>query len=254
MKRALYDLTNEEFAYFANKLCEQLNEREIKYILVGGTAVQAHVLGRLCNQNGKNLEELVLDPKIRIQDYVRATDDIDLAIESSISSKNGDFVFARKMKEIFSGIAGEYIPPSEEYILKYTVARQGIKRPIFQIHIDGETNDEQRISLNIGRNKSDLYNLDVNNYDRFINEGQKVTIPFSSKFDLNLKIIKPEHLIASKASKFRAKDTKDIYTVVESMAKSGEKIDLVEIKKLMLPKYEKNYRQFLELIKLGRDK
>ena len=250
MKKALYNLCDEEFAYFVNKFNEQISKREMSYILVGGTAVQAHVLKRLCNKTGKNLEQLISDPNVRLQDFIRSTDDVDLSIDSSIVQNEGECEFTKKITTLLNNISGEYMSPSEENILKYKLIREGVKRPIFQIYINDKTNDEQRISMNIGRHKSDLKNLDSKYYDLFIKDGQKMILPYNSNFQINMNVIKPEHLLASKISKFRWKDTMDIHILSDFMIDQGENINLSEIKELLLPEYEKNYQRFLELAKL----
>lgn len=250
MKRELYDLSDEEFAYFVDNLNKQMNEKEIPYILVGGTAVQAHVFKRLCAKTGKNLEQIIADPTIRIQDFVRATDDIDLAIDSSIVRTKGDTVFAKEIMSVFDGLKGEYISPSEEHIFEYQLTRRGVKRPVFQIYVDEETDDEQLIAMNVGRYKSDLNSLDSKYYDKFVNQGQEISIPYNSNFNINLRVIKPEHLLASKISKFRAKDTMDLHTLADCIVESKEKINLGEVREILSPDYIDNYNRFLELAKL----
>ena len=250
MKRELYDLTDEEFAFFVNNINKQMKNRKISYVLVGGTAVQAHVLHRLCSKTGKNLEQIISDPNIRVQDFIRATDDVDIALDSSIVRKKGDTYFAREIMGVFNGLKGEYFSPSEEHIFEYQLSRKGIKRPIFQIYVDGETDNEQVISMNVGRHEKDLYNLDSKYYNKFVAEGQNILIPYSDSFNLNLRVLKPEHLLASKISKFRAKDTMDIHILADCMEERKEKINLSEIKELLFPNYEDNYFRFLELVKL----
>ncbi len=250
MKRELYNLTDEEFAFFVNNLHKQTKNRKISYVLVGGTAVQAHVLNRLCNKTGKNLEQIISDPNIRVQDFIRSTDDIDIALDSSIAGKKGEMNFAEDVMGLLKDLTGEDFSPSEEHILEYRLARTGIKRPVFQIYVDGETDDEQRIAMNIGRNKSDLKNLDSKYYDKFVKEGQEIVIPYNSQFNINTRVIKPEHLLASKISKFRAKDTMDLHMLADCMTQSKEKIDLVETRSILSPDYSDNYNRFLELVKL----
>ena len=104
--------------------------------------------------------------------------------------------------------------------------------------------------MNIGRKKSDLKNLDSEFYDKFVEEGQETIIPYNSEFNLTTRVIKPEHLLASKISKFRAKDTMDLHIIADCMTHTGEKIDLLEIKDLLFPYYEDNYHRFLDLAKL----
>jgi len=53
MKRELYILVDEELGYFVNNLHEQMEREKMPYALVGGTAVQAHILKRLSDKTGK---------------------------------------------------------------------------------------------------------------------------------------------------------------------------------------------------------
>lgn len=254
MKRELYSLSDEEFAYFVNNLHRQMGKEKIPYILVGGTAVQAHILKRLSDKTGKNLSDLVLDPEVRLQDYVRSTDDVDLTVSSSIVKKEGEVGFTKKINRVLDGLAvREVISPSEEFILGYKLIRRGIKRPRFQIYVDDEFDDEMQIAMNIGRHKKDLRNLDSKNYELFVNEGKVLKIPFTSDFIISTKVIKPEHLIASKVSQFRAKDTMDIHNLADLMRDCGEKLDTSEIRELLLPNYQRNYERFLDLTNLTND-
>ncbi len=247
MKRALYDLTDEEFAFFVNNFGKQMDESQIPYILVGGAAIQAHIIKRGCTKTGKTVEQIVADPNIRVQDFIRATDDVDVALDPSIGEMGFSY-FSRKMREVLEKLESEHISPSEEHIFRYHLMRKGVKRPVFQIYVDEETNDEQIISMNVSKDKSDLYNLDPSYYEKFVKEGQDISIPYSSTFSLDLRVIKPEHLLATKISRFRAKDAMDIHVLADCMKENGEKIDLQEIEQILLPNYEDNYDKFLRLI------
>jgi len=251
MKRELYTLADEEFGYFISNLHEQMKKEDLSYVLVGGTAVQAHIFKRLTDQTKKTLSELILSDELRIQDYIRATDDIDLAISSRVLEREGYVNFNRKMNRVLDMLeTEEVISPSEEFLLSYKLIRRGIKRPRFQIYVDGEGNDEMQIAMNIGRDKKDLQNLDSENYDTFVDGGQTLQIPFNKDFIISANVIKPEHLIVSKVAKFRAKDTMDVHSLSDLIRDCGEELNLSEIKKLLLPDYEKNYRRFLDLANL----
>jgi len=251
MKREIYNLSDEELAYLIGNLDEKMNAEKIPYIIVGGTAVQAQVLKRLHQKTGRTLAELAEDSKIRLQDYVRSTDDVDLAISSRIERERGEVDFAKKIFGVLESLAvPEAISPSGEYILGYQLVRKGIKRPVFQIYIDEETNDERRLALNIGRNPRDLENLDSQHYDEFIERGEEIVLPYNSDFTLRMRVIRPEHLLASKVSKFRAKDTMDIHTLADLMREGGEEIDFNEMRRLLLPEYTRNYERFLDLVNL----
>ena len=252
MKRELYMLSDEELAYFVDNLHRQIEKEGMPYVLVGGTAVQVHVLKRLSNKTGKNLSELVSTEGVRLQDYIRPTDDVDLAISSSVLETYGEVDFAKKVNKVLDGLERkEVISPSEEFLLGYRLIRKGVKRPRFQIYVDDKGDDKMQIALNIGRNKKDLQNLDSKNYDFFVGGGQLLNIPFNEGFSINTRVIKPEHLIASKIAKFRAKDTMDIHNLADLMRDCGEELNLSEIKKLLLPNYERNYERFLDLVNLS---
>jgi len=251
MKREIYNLADEELAFLVSNLHEQMGKKGMPYILVGGTAVQAHTLSRLQRKTGKTLAELAEDPSIRLQDYVRSTDDVDLAIHSGVEGRAGRTAVGKMIFGILDELAvPEVISPSEDMILGYRLVRKGMKRPVFQVVIDGETDDERRLALNIGVNPADLENLDAKFYDEFVDAGQEVKMPYNRTFDVKTRVIKPEHLIASKVAKFRAKDTMDVHGLVDLMVEMGETPDLAEIKRLLLPDHEINYQRFLGLTKL----
>lgn len=186
-----------------------------------------------------------------MQDYIRPTDDVDLAVSSYVLESQGEVDFAKKVNRVLDKLEKrEIISPSEEFLLSYKLIRRGIKRPRFQVYVDEKGDDEMQIALNIGRNKKDLQNLDSENYDTFIDDGQLLQIPFTENFIIQARVIKPEHLISSKVAKFRAKDTMDVHSLADLMRDCGEKLNLSEIKKFLLPKYERNYERFLDLVDL----
>ncbi len=251
MKREIYSLANEELALLIGNLHQSLVDEKIPYIIVGGVATQAHILSRLQKKTGKTLSELCEDPSLRLQDFVRATDDVDLAIDPKIEDEIGRIETGKKIGGVLKKIDGkECIPPSQEHILRYHLARHGIKRPIFQISRDGEIDYDRAISFNIGLNRSDLEGLDPQFYDLFIEEGQELKMPFDDNYNLVARVIRPEHLLACKTAKFRAKDTMDLHNLADIMRESGENIDLDEMKKILLPNYVDNYHRFLDLAKL----
>ena len=47
MKRQIYDLTNEAFGMFVNRVGTVLNEEKIPHYIGGGVAVQAYILSML---------------------------------------------------------------------------------------------------------------------------------------------------------------------------------------------------------------
>ena len=254
MKRELYNLTDEEFAYFVSNLHKQMEAEKLPYVLVGGAAVQAHVLDRMCRKTGKNISQLVSAPDVRLHDYFRSTDDIDLAVDSSVATRHGDIEFAKIISRVLDKLqvreGSERLSPSEEHFLAYVLQRGGMKRSVFQVYVDGETDGDSMITINVGRSPRDLENLDSKFYDVFVREGQVIEISYCPGFTLTSRVIKPEHLLASKISKFRIKDTMDMHSLADIIAECGETVDVGEIKRLLLPRYEINYHRFLSLANL----
>jgi len=112
-KRALYDLTDEEFAYFVNEVNKGLEREGISHIFVGGTASQIQIAERLCKLHNTDLVTLARDE--RLQDYLRATDDIDLALATKAYAQ-GDTEYAHVINKLLDSLTKEVISPSEEHI------------------------------------------------------------------------------------------------------------------------------------------
>ena len=81
MKRQLYDLTDEPFVMFVDRLDEVLKGEEIRYNVVGGVASQAYILDMLSKKHDRPIDGLVRYEDVRVQDYLRSTDDVDIALD-----------------------------------------------------------------------------------------------------------------------------------------------------------------------------
>ena len=99
--------------------------------------------------------------------------------------------------------------------------------------------------MNLGTKPKDLRNLESLYYNKFIKEGQRIVIPYSNDFELKLRVIKPEHLLAAKISHLRPKDFMDIANLVNLMRLDGESIDLKEIEKILGVEYQDKFTRFL---------
>jgi len=241
MKRELYSLRNEEFAYFAHLVAEKLTELERPYLIVGGTAVQAYTLEGLCKSNNATVVELDNDRNRRFQDVLRATDDLDLALKFP-----KDMEDSKKANVIFSfleGIRGEHLSPN--HIIEYRFDRSGHQRPRFSITVDEQQGES--VALNISRRPQDLKGLPIEFYDYFIDEGVTLDIPYNSDFLLKLRVPRIEHVIAAKVSHFREKDAADLMSLAKASRLRGE-LDLGEIEKILLPVYERRYDRFRHLV------
>lgn len=246
MKRALYNITDEEFAYFVNEIGKGFDEQTIPYVFVGGTATQMHIIKRLYNIHKQDINTMAED--VRLQDYLRSTDDIDVALSSGVY--NGDNIrYIEKINKFQDFLNQEVISPTEEHVVKYESVRKGAKRPVFQIHVDDKTDDEKRIALNISRRPQDLVNLESKFYQFFVDNGKRVEVPYNQNLNINVKVINPIHLLAAKISHFRAKDTMDIHNLVDLMRDNNEQIDFGKIKEILGVNYSANFERFLSLIK-----
>lgn len=245
-KRELYDISDEEFAYFLNEIGKSLSKENNQYIFVGGTAVQIHTMKRLCEINKTDIS--TLSKEKRLQDYLRATDDVDMALSSEIYAGKNELEYAHIINKVLSSLEKEVISPSEDHILEYRIIRKGVKRPVFQISVDGEISDEQIIALNINRKPEDLRNLESHLYQTFVSEGNNIVVPYNKNFSLDVRVISPTNLLATKVSKLRPKDTMDIQNLTQLMTENKENIDINKIQGILGAGYSNNFSRFLSLI------
>ncbi|MBT4165438.1 hypothetical protein HOE04_00180 [archaeon] len=250
MKRAIYSFGNEVFTFFANRVEEELNARDIPHIFVGGSAVQAHILKRLTDSYDTDISTLASNEGLRFQDYIRATDDIDLALkfpeedEKDIAEVNT----VGSIRDFCDALSGEYISGTEKNIFSYELERRGITKPVFKIKIDED--EEERIFMNLSRKSKNLKKLSFSCYNEFIDAGSELVIPYSKDYNLKLTVPKLEHVLATKISQLRAKDLMDISNLVKVVHSVGEEVDLEELERILKPVHTKNYGQFLSLVGL----
>lgn len=242
MKHALYNLTDEQFAFFVDKIGVDLDGRDIPHIFVGGTAVQAHVLSRLTKKYEQPMDSL--EGSVRVQDYIRSTDDVDLALR--FPEDMPDTEVGRKIKDFCESIPGEYIPGTENHIIAYTLERMGLKRPVFGVSVDDKSGEP--ISMNISKKPSDLNKLNTKYYNVFLEEGQELDLPFSEDYSFRVRVPRVEHVLATKISNFRAKDAMDLKNLVSVVEDVGESINLGEVRSILGPENTRKYEQFESLM------
>ncbi len=243
MKRQLYDLTDEAFAVFVNRIGSVLRDENVTHNIVGGTASQAYILDLMTKKYGRNIVDLTADPDVRIQDYVRSTDDIDIAL-----GLNGEDVDKIRLitNDILPRLNFEEISPDEESIIEYKSERIGASRPRFRVYTNGQGSQDDVIAMNLSRGQNgDLYKLDDSLYKEFLEQGRDIEIPFADDYSINLRVPRLEHLLASKISQSRAKDLMDNKNIAALVKKSGIKIDFGEMDRILLPEHEDNYTHFL---------
>lgn len=243
MKRQIYDLTDQPLIMFSDKVGKVLTDANVSHNIVGGVATQAYILNMMSQFYGKNVSEMVEDSNIRIQDYIRSTDDIDLAL--GLEGNDGEKIRLIN-QEILPNLPHEAISPDEESIIEFREGRRGASRPTYRVYTDEKGSQEDVIALNISRGQlKDLHKLDSKWYNTFIEQGQELVIPYSEDYSLKLKVPKIEHVLASKIAHFRSKDLMDNRNIATLVKKLGVDLDFNEMSEILLPNYEDNYHQFL---------
>jgi hypothetical protein len=242
MKRQLYDLTDEPFVMFVDRLNEVLKGEEIRYNVVGGVASQAYILDMLSKKHDSPIDGLVRYEDVRIQDYLRSTDDVDIALD--LKGEEAD-----KMKTITTVIIPkmgfEGISPDGESLVEFRSERVGASRPRFRVYVNDQGTQEEVIAMNIGRKPSDIRKLDPNLYGDFINQGRYLRLEYSEDFSLNLHVPRLEHVLASKLSQSRAKDLMDVRNLTTLAKDTGRELDFQEIERVLLERYPDEYERFL---------
>ncbi len=252
MKREIYNLGDEEFAFFINRIAEELRYRDIPYAFVGGVAVQSQILKRLTKKYNADISHLILNSDVRFQDYVRATDDVDLALKFPTDEKgNVSPENLEKIIDVCEHIEGVYLSGDHKHLFEYLLQRNGIRRPVFSVSIDD--NQQENLFLNISRESRNLRRISYQFYEEFIDAGEDLTIPYSSSFSLRIKTYRPEHILATKISQLRAKDMMDIKNLVEIMQQCGEEVDAKELERILIPCHLINYERFGSLTGISVD-
>ncbi len=243
MKREIYNLTDEPFALFVNKVGAVLKNKGIEHSVVGGVSVQAYILDMLTKKYNGDVYGLVHNPSIRIQDYLRSTDDVDLSLKLNEES---DMDKIRRINSVLPDFACEDISPHGESIVEIKPERVGASRPTFRVYVDDKGDEQDIISMNLTRNKKDgLRHLNEFWYDEIIKQSQELTIPHVSNYNLNIRVPKLEHVLATKISGSRAKDLMDIKNLVDLAKGTNKELSLDELEKILMPENQTHYFSFL---------
>lgn len=243
MKRELYDLTDEPFTLFVNRVGDILRKNKIEHNIVGGVSVQAYILKMLTEKYGNTICELNHNHKLRIQDYIRSTDDVDLAL--NLGGRD-DAEKIKRINKISPDFACEEIAPCGESIVEIKPERVGASRPTFRVYVDDKSNEDDVIAMNISRNKGDIHNLNEYWYDELIKDSQKLVLPYTQDYSLTINVPTMEHLLATKIAGARAKDLMDEKNLVDLARDSGIKLNFDELERILLSDNRKKYLTFLE--------
>jgi hypothetical protein len=210
MKRALYNVSNEEFLALLERTDQAFRGKGLEHMFVGGVATQFHIANYLCSIYGLPFRELVESDRIRIQDHLRSTDDVDIALRMD----GGDIDSAKRVSSVLNTIKGEFFSPSEEDIIAVKSYREGHVRPQFRLEVNDNSDPDKVVSFNLYRRAEDLRDGNLKEfekkyYDEFMDRASDVTLPYFSGKNITLKLKSPEDLLATKIARGRDKDIGD---------------------------------------------
>ncbi len=240
MKRELFNVADEEFITLLSKTHEGFGNAGLRYMFVGGVAVQLHVAKLLCDIHKDNLINIVRSGKIRVQDYFRSTDDVDIVIKPIEKESDESKAEIKARQSIFSAldyIVKEelYISPTGDHLINIEIDKRGHVKPTFRLSVDGVGDRDKAVDFNIYRKPKDLRNTTLKEFensffDIFLNGSVKLDLPYSSAGDISLRIKNKEHLLATKIALGRKKDFHDALSLVEysNMANQGIEYPVVE--------------------------
>lgn len=230
MKRELFSVADEEFVTLLDRTNSAFNQAGIPYMAVGGVATQACGAAYLNSIYNASLTELK-SRGLRMQDYFRATDDVDIAIRLSDQGESKEAREIKARNRIFSVLDsivgdGEFISPTGDHIIDIKLCRKGHVKPEFELGVDGETNPDKIIAFSIFRGPRDLSNTHLKEfeaswYDKFLDEAVNVDLRYAPNATVKLRIKRPEHTIATKIANGRDKDIADVVSILRQSKQAG---------------------------------
>lgn len=268
MKRELFNVADEEFIALLKRTHEGFQEAGVSYMFVGGVANQLHIAKLLCNLHKDNLVNIVKSNKIRIQDYFRSTDDVDIVTKFEDESSDEKRKELNTRKKIFSVLdyiieEKEYLSPTEEHIVSIDLDRRAHVRPVFALGVDGIVDPDKKVSFNIYRGPEDLKNsalkeFEDRTYNQFLERAVIINLPYSSNGDIPLKVKNKEDLIATKMALGRPKDINDVLSLVKYSIKAKQYPDYDVVREILCSEDErlhvkneelcKRYEAFMKLV------
>ncbi len=243
MKRELYDLTDEPFLMFTNRVGQVLGRESIIHNIVGGTAVQSYLFYMLCKIHNSTIQGLISDQSVRVQDYIRSTDDIDVAIRLE---EEEDIDKIKRINKVVSELPFEEISPNGQYIVEVRAGRIGASRPTFRVYVDSKGSDQEVIAMNISRGQpGSLKKLDDKWYNPFLDNSQSLEVSYNEEYSLKIKVCRLEHILSTKIAAGRAKDFMDNKNLVDLAKEINYPIDFKIIEKILMPMHTDAYGHFI---------
>lgn len=258
MKRALYTLADEEFITLLERASFEFNMAKLPFMLVGGIATQAHIADYVCRKHNLPLLSLAELNDFRIQDYLRATDDIDATLDPRKVGEPTNV--ARIVLNVLDRIVGEglHMSPTGDHLIGIAMHRKGVRRPIFRLGLDEDPHDpEKTASFNLYQGPqdtnaswpADIRDFEGRYYFDFMDRAKEIEIPYNDNRRIKLRVKRAEDLLATKIIRGRGKDLQDALSLSKYAEICGVPIDYKIVEQLLCspdPKYEVPNKSFVE--------
>lgn len=252
MKGAIYSIADEEFATLLARVHGCFGRSPLGYAFVGGAAVQAHIAKYVCKQHSCSLQDLVASSDFRVQDHLRATDDVDITVDPR--KIQGETELARKtelaqqiltvQKAIAGGEKGRdsYLSPSEKHLVEIVLQRTGLSRPIYRLGLNADADDPAKsVSFNFYSGPEDTnerWPAEMRDFERrfyfdFMDRAQDVTIPYAYGKELIVRAKNPEDLLATKIARARNKDWGDVIALYGHSLQAGLPINVETVRGIL---------------------
>ncbi len=200
-----YTYLNRPYFNVASALHDAMEEQDIQYAIVGGSGVQATIVDAVAMHGLNTIKE----HKLELQNLLRPTKDIDIG---TLGGSNEKMFSAGR--EIAEACGAGYNPMLDSRALKFEFAGQ---EPVY---------------VQYEMSKEDFKGL-PEIYDSVVNEAKTLSLCYNGKRAIDLKVAKPEHLIASKLTRGADKDKIDISHLLTVCKNSNIPIQLEDIRAIL---------------------
>jgi len=208
-------LLDREYFDLVGTLNDFAEENGVRYAIVGGGAVQAHLADILTNKSGhrKPKFESIRDARSQLEHIFRPTEDIDIVMLTDENHKFFSFNLEQYIRDM-------YQPKSVTQSHK----SMGVARNGHQIRVQLATDPKAYKGF-----EDELFNYQVESavemdliYDH---RGKGLTT--------NVVVPKPELLILPKISRFSSGDIIDVNNLTKALKSSGRGFDRAEVRSLV---------------------
>jgi hypothetical protein len=250
MKRALYSIDDEEFLTLLERIDQSFLRRNIPYLFVGGVATQIHIINYICKKTGKSFYDIINSHEFRIQDHLRATDDVDITIDPrTILIEEQDTKIYQEINSILDELEQEspYMSVSGNHLVSVELERRGIRRPVFRLGLDEEPSSGNEVSLNLyygpqdtnNRWSQEMIEFERNNYFSFFETSKRISIPFYNGKNVEFNVKGLEELIATKLARSREKDWADVLLLYRHSKEANIPLDFSKLERFLCVKDER---------------